>query len=343
MVFMGSSEKGRSAFMVDMRSYENRQLTSFPYAGFEVVAPKSRQLFFLSDATVYSTNLDTLQTREVATVPAHYGYGRGFTVNSDETLLAGCYCRGEEKYYDPTIPRKRWIRAVYEAKLPNALYTIDIRTGEVNEFYHENEWLGHVQFSPTDPTLLEFCHEGPERELDRMWLVRTDGTDLRKVYDKRYARELVTHEFWSPDGARIWSDLQRDRSIVRVFPFLKGLLNPTFNLASSDIRTLETHCYSFKPRYSSWHYNASPDGRKFCGDGEGRYFRLCPSGKWIFLYRIEDGELQTERLCSMARHSWRIAPNTHFTPDGKWVVFQSDAEGTSQVYAVSVRPERVPM
>ncbi|HOT51532.1 MAG TPA: hypothetical protein PLI07_11155 [Candidatus Hydrogenedentes bacterium] len=76
----------------------------------------------------------------------------------------------------------------------------------------------------------------------------------------------------------------------------------------------------------------------FCGDGEGGSFRLCPSGKWIFLYRIANGKLRIEKLCSMKGHSWKShpEPNVHFTPDGKWVVFQSDTGGTLQVYAVSV-------
>ena len=31
------------------------------------------------------------------------------------------------------------------------------------------DWLNHLQFSPTDPTLLMFCHEGPWHKVDRIW------------------------------------------------------------------------------------------------------------------------------------------------------------------------------
>jgi oligogalacturonide lyase len=44
----------------------------------------------------------------------------------------------------------------------------------------------------------------------------------------------------------------------------------------------------------------------------------------------------------MKNHNWKTGPepNTHFTPDGRWVVFQSDVGGTTQVYAVEVEREK---
>jgi len=337
MVFMGSTDKGRCAFTVDLKTFEVRQITT-SNTGFEVVAPKTRQLFYMSGDSVYSTHLDTLETREIAKVPHHYTWGRGLSVNADETMVAGCYCLGEEKFYQSNMPRKQWIRAIWESKLPNAIYTIDIQSGKINEFYRENEWLGHVQFSPTDPTLVEFCREGPGRELDRMWMIRSDGAGLRKLHNKKYPRELQTHEFWAPDGTKIWSDFQTPSPLARVAPFLEILTYPRFYLASVDVQTLDLKRYRYPMRYASRHFNISPDQTMFCGDGEGGTFRVCPSGKWIFLYTIEDGELHVRKLCSMAGHSWKSSPepNTHFTPDGKWVVFQSDVAGTTQVYAVEV-------
>jgi oligogalacturonide lyase len=42
-------------------------------------------------------------------------------------------------------------------------------------FHPATDWLNHVQFSPTDPTLMMFCHEGPWHKVDRIWTIRTDG------------------------------------------------------------------------------------------------------------------------------------------------------------------------
>jgi len=134
----------------------------------------------------------------------------------------------------------------------------------------------------------------------------------------------------------------------QVFPGLYGRAEklgfesssePKFFLASIDVRTLELKTYPFNMRYASRHFNISPNQTMFCGDGEGGSFRLCPSGKWIFLYTFNHDKLHVEKLCSMAGHSWKTypEPNSHFTPDGQWVVFQSDAGGTLQVYAVAVK------
>lgn len=337
MAFMGYGEQGRCAFTVDLGSLEIRQVTTVN-TGFEVVAPKSRILYYMSGDSVFGTHLDTLETREIVKAPPHYKWGRGLSVNADETMLAGCYCLGEEQYYTSDLPREEWIRDIWEAKLPNVLYTINIQTGEINEAYHENEWLGHVQFSPTDPTLIELCHEGPSREVERLWSIRADGTGLQKLHNKKYAREMQTHEFWSPDGSKVWCDFQTPGLLARLVPALEPLSFSRYYLASIDVHSLELKLYRNRMRYASRHFNISPDQTMFCGDGEGGTFRLCPSGKWIFLYKPEGDWLRVQRLCSMAGHSYAAAcePNTHFTPDGKWVVFQSDMTGSSQVYAVEV-------
>ena len=48
-----------------------------------------------------------------------------------------------------------------EQHLPMTLFTLNTKTGEVKTFFHSTDWLNHLQFSPTDPTVLMFCHEGP--------------------------------------------------------------------------------------------------------------------------------------------------------------------------------------
>ena len=107
-------------------------------------------------------------------------------------------------------------------------------------------------------------------------------------------------------------------------------------LAKVNITTGESKQYRLPRRQRAWHYNISRDGSLFCGDGEGRSFEVGRSGKWIYLYRIRDGEIVTERLCDLSKHSYAIAPNAHITPDNKWVVFTADMHGIPQVYAVEI-------
>jgi oligogalacturonide lyase len=43
-----------------------------------------------------------------------------------------------------------------------------------------------------------------------------------------------------------------------------------------------------------------------------------------------------EKLVNMSKHQYSLEPNVKFTPDGKWVVFQSNMFGSTQVYAVEI-------
>ena len=53
-----------------------------------------------------------------------------------------------------------------------------------------------------------FCHEGPWHLVDRIWTIRTDGSDLRLMHKRTMDMEIAGHEFFSADGKTIWYDLQ---------------------------------------------------------------------------------------------------------------------------------------
>ena len=90
---------------------------------------------------------------------------------------------------------QRWV-----ARLPMGLFTLNVQTGETKTIHKTNDWLNHLLFSPTDPTLLMFCHEGPWHKVERIWTIRADGTQLKKIHTRTVAMEIFGHEFWSGDG-----------------------------------------------------------------------------------------------------------------------------------------------
>ncbi|MEC9017227.1 MAG: oligogalacturonate lyase, partial [Pseudomonadota bacterium] len=55
---------------------------------------------------------------------------------------------------------------------------------------------------------------------------------------------------------------------------------------------------------------------------------------------IATGALETERLADLSRHDYTLEPNQHFTPDGKWLVYRSNMEGSPAIYAVEVAKPR---
>ncbi len=229
---------------------------------------------------------------------------------------------------------------------PRSLFTLNIATGAIKVIHREAEWLNHLQFSPTDPEQIMFCHEGPWHEVNRLWLIRADGTGLAKVRERTMNMEIWGHEFFSADGKTVWFDLQRPRGEV-------------FWLAGYEIATGRRTWYALDRNEWSVHFNVSPDGTMFAGDGgDSEMVAHAPDGKWIYLFRphgvpdvagikapnadnlIHPGRLVSEKLVNMSRHDYRLEPNVSFTPDQKWVVFRSNMSGGTQVYAVEIARAR---
>lgn len=221
------------------------------------------------------------------------------------------------------------------------LITLDLQTGAVSKFNESHAWLNHVQFSPTDPRQMLFCHEGTWELMDRTWIIRTDGAGLTNVHPRTMNREINGHEFFSPDGKSILYDLQTPRSRV-------------FWLARYDIAIGKRTWYNVKQDEWSVHFNVSPDQTLFCGDGGGPSSVAAPdNGQWIYLFRphlvppvtggasdpnklIQTGHFEAEKLVNLAKHDYALEPNVQFTPDGKWIVFRSNRFGPAHVFEVEV-------
>jgi oligogalacturonide lyase len=309
---------------------------------------KTGRIYYMKDGAVLTVDPATKAVHEVAKLPQG---GRVATVNADETLLAGTITESADRLFGPdarpasgsTDPRRsrgERIQARFEQHLPMKLFTIDTATGALNTFHPSTNWLNHLQFSPTDPTLLLFCHEGPWHEVDRTWIIRADGTGLKQIHPRTMKMEIGGHEFFGADGQTIWYDLQTPRGEV-------------FWLAGYDLKTGRRTWYHHERNEWSVHYNVSADGKLFSGDGgDAGMVARAPDGKWLYLFRpelvpdrmkgfggdelIRPGVLKSEKLVNMAKHDYALEPNLTFTPDMKWLVFRSNMHGPSHVYAVEV-------
>lgn len=311
-----------------------------------VAGRKGGSVYYQQDGAVYAADVDTGASRMIAQLPPR---GSVSTVNADETLLAGTYAEGRGQDYYAGRPQQpqllnqpsnkgQMMEERFAARLPMGLFTLNTKTGELKTILKGTDWLNHLQFSPTDPTLLMFCHEGPWHKVERIWTIRTDGSQLSKIHHRIMAMEIFGHEFWSPDGKTIWYDLQTPRG-------------EDFWLAGFNLGSGARTWYHLERNEWSVHFNVSPDGKLFAGDGgdEGQVAHA-PDGKWIYLFRpelipnrgIQDGRfvnpgvLRAERLVNLSKHQFRLEPNVIFTPDQKWIVFRSNMFGPSYVFAVEV-------
>ena len=86
------------------------------------------------------------------------------------------------------------------------------------------------------------------------------------------------------------------------------------------------------------HYNSNADETLFAGDGgHPGAVAKAPNGQWINLFTPNGNKFDTEKLVNMKHHQYKLEPNVHFSPDGKWIIFRANFEGEANVYAVEIK------
>jgi oligogalacturonide lyase len=331
-------------------------------AGVTDVARRTREVYFRKGGAIWAAHVDTKATREVTKA-------RGGEINADETIVLSTIAANDPTGNTPKPPartllpqRERMFGDKIKAGIPlsadeeaaarkedglarrlqnqacMAFVFTNIKTGESKTVGYQYGSLNHLQFSPTDPNLLLYCHEGTWHEVDRVWTIRTDGTDMKLWHKRTMDMEIAGHEFWSHDGKTVWYDLQTPRS-------------KEFWVAGVNLETGKRTRYRVDRDQWSVHYNVSRDGKLFAGDGgNSGQVAFAKDGMWIYAFHVgplkadatggkdwEEGTFTAERLVKMDKHNYSLEPNVTITPDGKWVVFKSNMHGRQHVYAAEVQ------
>ena len=333
-----------------------------------VAGNKTNSIFFsqfdpaTKQSSIYKADVYTNVVTKLATLPV--GAPGVATVNADETLAAGTMNDG------PSVAPEYGANAVsatgtprvggaaqagnlvqpenkgemmerrLASRQPLILYTVSLVPGEngkITELQHSTDWVNHLLFSPKDPSLLMYCHEGPWQKVDRIWMIHTDGTHNTLIHKRSIAMEIAGHEFWGLDGETIWYDWQP----------IKG---QDFYLAGYDLSTGKRTAFHMDRNEWSIHFNLTRDLDVFTGDGgDPGQVAKAPDGEWIELFHpqmirsdgalnepgfFQPGVFHSEHLVSMAQHNYKLEPNVRFSPDKSMVIFTSNMFGPSYVFGV---------
>lgn len=317
--------------------------------------PRTREDYERTPMAIYSTNVDTGVTKMLAKIPPRYSL---VTVNADETLAAGTYEErpaaaeqqsprsGAHAGTTQTSPLEQaankgeMMERRLAARIPLVLFTLDLTgSGKITPLLHSTDWINHLLFSPSDPQVLMYCHEGPWQKVDRIWTIRTDGTHNQLMHKRTMFMEIAGHEFWGYQGDTVYYDLQTPKG-------------EDFWLASINLKTGERIWRHMTRNEWSIHFNVSRDKTMFAGDGgDPDQVAHAPDGEWIYLFRPEmprqtDGinspELiqprvfRAEKLVNMSHHNYALEPNVSFTPDEKMIIFRSNMFGPTYVFGVEI-------
>ena len=316
---------------------------------------------------IFAVDIDSGKTRQIARTS-----GDIQSINADETLL-GCVeadptvhpeiqnafkrdPRYDQANYQARHPDGRpmtyheakgyHMTRRFEARIPMTLFVIDTRTGERRDVYKATDWLNHLLFSPTDPNLLLFCHEGPWHRLHRLWLIRVDqalGTAQPTcIHQRTMSMEIAGHEWWAADGRTVWYDLQTPKG-------------QDFFVAGYNVNDGSRTWYHLERNEWSVHFHSSTDDRLFAGDGGAENMvAKAKDGRWLYLFKprtdfadqdgatvqdpnlIRPGWFESERLVSMKDQDYRLEPNVNFSPAGRYLVFRANIHGGVQTYAVDL-------
>lgn len=377
MVFVGTDVKQASTDMrhnstagtvkqmyaVDLKSLKIRQITNEKYGvSTEIVCPKTQEIFFQHGDSIFCVSAKRGKSgtkRLIATMPK--GRSGGIAcVNCDGTRLAGTFNNPEEGRILREHPKKsEFFNLIYEARLEKTIFVIDVATGTFENVWTDNAWLNHLQFSPSDPNRLLFCHEGPWHKVDRIWNIDVrnaeelaaaglSGKAVRQpvlmhkrtlfideyvdAQGKRHYGEIAGHEWFGAKGKYLYFDLQKPRG-------------ETFFVGKVNLETLEEEDFELTRDEWAVHFTTSWDETFLVGDG-GSPSSVAHSNKdqWIYRYDYQKDAngnlshtLRTEKLVNMKNHDYSLEPNVHMSPDQKWVIFRANFEGYDNIYAVELK------
>jgi hypothetical protein len=216
------------------------------------------------------------------------------------------------------------------------IWAYNLATGQLARLAESIEFcFFHLDTSPSDPELLRFAKDMLEGLGQRMWVVRTDGSDLRRIRHQE-AFEVVTHEFWWPDGEHIGYTYQdrRNDSTVYQLPWCEYAPVAT-RLGIADLAGGEVFLSDPLDHYHT-HISVSPDGQWVCGEGtDGHSFVFAAPFSW------DEAKVDLKPLAAI--HTPYVPfrgqhVEATFTPDSRWLLYNDTVDGRFQVCAVALEP-----
>jgi oligogalacturonide lyase len=214
-------------------------------------------------------------------------------------------------------------------------WAVPVKSGDISQFWMidtgaqtaevflEAPTIGHPQFCPDDEDLILYA--GPMT--DRVWVTDRAGNN-RRIFEREHDLQWITHEVWRPGHRTVlfvdWpngmGEIDPDTGAVTPmidFPIWHGAPDatgsklvcdtnfPDRGLHVLDLSGAEAPCFLTEPKATS------------------------QGGHWAHPFPYNNGPIKVHA----PQHTH---PHPRFSPDGKRVVYASDASGHAQVFELTL-------
>ncbi len=251
------------------------------------------------------------------------------TLNADGTLVG--VLTNEDVHVEHGLNYAGFEEKMYRCKKCR-FWLIPLEGGPPRLIARDTHECGHFQFSPVNPHLAMYCHEGPWHLVhQRMWLLDVRTGEVEPCF-RQGAQDSVGHEFWTRRGQVFFDNRgpghdgtitsSRTQAVARA---VETDFVPYVGLAGERGEVLRTNELS---HYCN-HYHATGDDRMLVGDEVENL---------VLIALNEEGSSVISPLCHHGT-SW-YGQHTHCHPTFSWddrqVLFASDETGTVQLYLIDV-------
>jgi hypothetical protein len=191
----------------------------------------------------------------------------------------------------------------------------------------------HPDASPTDPTLVKYSQDQFDGYTQRIWTVRIDGSDPKPIRLQQRG-EVVTHEFWWPDGSLIgykYQDRRKDDTVYQLPWCEYSPIATQFGLADLDGK--EVYLSDPINSYHS-HIFVSKDSSMLCGEGTHDH-------SFLYAARFDRRKSKIDFQRQATIHTEYVAlggqsVNAGFSPDGRWLIYNDTIDGHMEACVVNV-------
>lgn len=191
-----------------------------------------------------------------------------------------------------------------------------------HDVFRDTHWLSHFQFSPDDPEIAMFCHEGPWNYVQqRIWIINMNTGDIWPCF-RQAEDDCVGHEFWAQNGDVIFDNrrgghdgtISNSKTQVYASEHI-STETPYFGFAHKDGKVYQKINMPF---YCN-HYFANRDLSMFAGDAVEDILLIQPT---------EDGSAKMKILAhhNTTWHYQRSHCHPTFSWDGKKLLYAADTD-----------------